>query len=218
MRFFLILLVFFASLSASPFGGAPRIVLSRAPLPVPSSPSDSTPAFAEKITIPGIRDAAKVNDFLFRGSQPEQKGLEELKKLGITTIVDLRGELRGRADAEKEQAEALGMRVVVISASGWAPPSDDEVIQFFQLLQKEPREKLYVHCWLGDDRTGVFIATYRIAFQHWNPDDAIREMDHFHFKGFWHPSMKTYIRDFPAHFASSPAFAPFRSRSVAASH
>lgn len=218
MPFFLVLQLFFASLSASPFGRARRIVPSRASLPVPSASSDSAPAFAEKITIPGIRDAARVNDFLFRGSQPGQQGLEELKKLGITTIVDLRGELRGRADAEKEQAEALGMRVVVISASGWAPPSDEEVIQFFQLLQKEPREKLYVHCWLGDDRTGVFIATYRIAFQHWNPDDAIREMDHFHFKGFWHPSMKTYIRDFPAHFAASPAFAPFRSRSVAASH
>lgn len=217
MPFFLVLLLFFALLSVSPLGRAPRIVLSRASLSVSSLPSDSTPAFAEKITIPGIRDAARVNDFLFRGSQPDQLGLEELKKLGITTIVDLRGELRGRADAEKEQAEALGMRVVVISASGWSPPSDEQVIQFFQLLQKEPREKLYVHCWLGDDRTGVFIATYRIAFQHWNPDDAIREMDHFHFKGFWHPSMKTYIRDFPAHFAASPAFAPFRERSVAPS-
>jgi len=217
MSFFLMLLFFFAWLSASPFGRAQRIVLPRASFSVLSLPSDSSPAFAEKITIPGIRDAAKVNDFLFRGSQPGEQGLEELKKLGITTIVDLRGELRGRADAEKEQAEALGMRVVVIPASGWSPPSDDQVIQFFQLLQEEPREKLYVHCWLGDDRTGVFIATYRIAFQHWNPADAIREMDHFHFKGFWHPSMKTYIRNFPAHLAASPVFAPFRSRSVATS-
>jgi hypothetical protein len=38
-------------------------------------------------------------------------------------------------------------------------------------------------------------------------------MDYFHFKGFWHPSMKKYIRDFPAHFAQSPAFAPFRKPS-----
>jgi hypothetical protein len=33
----------------------------------------------------------------------------------------------------------------------------------------------------------------------------------FRFKGFWHPAMKTYIRNFPARFAESPAFAPFRN-------
>lgn len=217
MPFFHSRLLLFALVAVSPFVCAAPGIFPREALAISSSCSHSDPSFAEKITIPGIRDAAKVNDFLFRGSQPSEQGLEELKKIGITSIVDLRGELRGRADAEKEQAEALGMRVVIIHASGWSPPSDEQVSQFFQLVQTEPREKLYVHCWLGDDRTGVFIATYRIAFEHWNPDDAIREMYHFHFKGFWHPSMKTYIRDFPAHFAASPAFASFRSRSATAS-
>lgn len=218
MPFFRSCLLLFALARVSPFVCAAPGIFPPEALAISSSSSHSDPSFAEKITIPGIRDAAKVNDFLFRGSQPSELGLEELKKLGITSIVDLRGELRGRADAEKEQAEALGMRVVIIHASGWSPPSDEEVSQFFQLVDKEPREKLYVHCWLGDDRTGVFIAAYRIAFQHWNPLDAIREMYHFHFKGFWHPSMKAYIRDFPAHFATSPAFASFRSHSATASH
>jgi tyrosine-protein phosphatase SIW14 len=211
-------LLLFVLVCVSPFVCAAPGIFPRGAPGISSSSLHSDPRFAEKITIPGIRDAAKVNDFLFRGSQPSEPGLEQLKKLGITTIVDLRGELRGLADAEKEQAEALGMRVVMIRASGWSPPSDEQVIQFFQLVQKKPREKLYVHCWLGDDRTGVFIATYRIAFEHWHPDDAIREMYHFHFKGFWHPSMKAYIRDFPAHFAAAPAFASFRSHSATAWH
>jgi len=39
---------------------------------ISSSSSHSDPSFAEKITIPGMRGVAKVNDFLFRGAQPER--------------------------------------------------------------------------------------------------------------------------------------------------
>lgn len=210
MPFSSMCLLLFALLPRPSSAGATPVPFSWGRFAISSSSAQADRGFAEKITIPGIRDAAKVNDYLFRGSQLEQEGLDELKKLGITTIIDLRGELRGAAQAEREQAEALGMRVVIIPASGWSPPTDEQMVQFFQLVQKQKREKVYLHCWLGDDRTGVFIGAYRIAFQHWSADDALREMDYFHFKGSWHRSMKTYIRDFPAHFAATPAFAPFR--------
>ena len=169
------------------------------------------PALAEKIELSGVSYVGKINDFLYRGSQPNERGIEQLKKIGITTIVDLRGERQGTVATERKRAEEHGMRFVNIRASGWSPPKDEELIQFFSLLQKQPREKLYVHCWLGNDRTGVFIAAYRIAFEHWSAERALEEMDFFHFKGFWHPAMKTYIRNFPSHFAESPAFAPFRN-------
>src|SRR5262249_52951928 len=152
----------------------------------------------------------KINDFLYRGSQPNERGIEQLKKLGITTIVDLRGERQGTVAKERKRAEEHGMHFVNIHASGWAPPKDQQLVQFFSLLQKRPQEKVYVHCWVGNDRTGVFIAAYRIAFEHWSTDRALEEMYLFHFKGFWHPSMKTFIRNFPTHYAESSAFAPFR--------
>jgi hypothetical protein len=58
----------------------------------------------------------------------------------------------------------------------------------------------------------LFLATYRIAFEHWTPEQACcARCIFFIFKGFWHPSMKTYIRNFPHHFATSPAFALYRS-------
>jgi hypothetical protein len=37
-------------------------------------------AFAEKISIPGISDFGKVNDFLYRGAQPKDGGLEQLEQ------------------------------------------------------------------------------------------------------------------------------------------
>lgn len=176
----------------------------------PSPAPSSDPPSAEKIQLDGVSYVGKVNDFLYRGSQPNERGIEQLKKIGITTIVDLRGERQGTVAKERKHAEEHGIRLVNIRASGWSPPKDDELVQFFSLLQQRPREKIYVHCWLGNDRTGVFIASYRIAFEHWSPERALKEMNDFRFKGFWHPSMKAYIRNFPAHFAKSPAFAPFR--------
>src|ERR1700747_2762689 len=66
-------------------------------------------ALAEKMTLPGIKDFGKVNDYLYRGAQPKPEGIDELKKLGIDVIVDLRGERPGLRKKEKEHAESLGM-------------------------------------------------------------------------------------------------------------
>jgi protein tyrosine/serine phosphatase len=166
--------------------------------------------FAEKIQLRGVSNVGRVNEFLYRGSQPNDQGLKELKGLGITTIVDLRGERPGRAARERNKARELGMKFVNIHASGWSPPKDAEIAQFFSLAEEHPTEKLFVHCWLGDDRTGVFLATYRIAFQHWTVEQALAEMRYYHMKEFWHPAMIRYIRDFPQHLEESDELAGYR--------
>src|SRR5262249_1830009 len=112
----------------------------------PSNPAHSPgPPFAEKIELNAVSYLAKVNDLLYRGSQPNERGIEQLKKIGITTIVDLRGERQGTVETERKRAEEHGMRLVNIRASGWSPPKDEELVQFFSLLQKQPREKIYIH-------------------------------------------------------------------------
>ncbi len=167
-------------------------------------------AFAEKIRLRGVSNVGKVDEFLYRGSQPNDQGLKELKGLGITTVVDLRGERQGRAARERQRAAELGMKFVNIHASGWSPPKDAEIAEFFSLTQERPKEKLFVHCWLGDDRTGVFLAAYRIAFQHWTAEQALAEMRYYHMKEFWHPAMIRYIRAFPKHLEESRKLAPYR--------
>jgi tyrosine-protein phosphatase SIW14 len=166
--------------------------------------------FAEKIHLTGTVDVGKLNDHLYRGAQPNVDTIQHLKKLGVTTIVDLRGERQGTVRREREQAAAVGIKLENIRASGWSPPKDELMAQFFSVLRKRPRETIYVHCWLGDDRTGVFLAAYRIAFEHWSAERALQEMNFFHFKRHWHPAMIHYIRAFPARYATAPAFAPFR--------
>jgi hypothetical protein len=56
----------------------------------------------------------------------------------------------------------------------------------------------------------VFVAAYRMAYDGWPAQQAMNEMYFFGFNGIWHPSMKTYIRDFPARLKTAPALAAFQ--------
>ena len=167
-------------------------------------------ASGHKLQITGIHNAGKITDVLYRGAQPDQQGLSELKKMGITTIIDLRGEDREKAEWERQRAESLGMRFVHIPVSGWSAPTDQQVSEFLGVFRSDPQQKIFVHCLFGSDRTGVFVATYRMAFEQWPADLAIKEMYFFGFKGTWHPSMKSFVREFPARLNSSPSLAPVR--------
>jgi tyrosine-protein phosphatase SIW14 len=106
----------------------------------------------------------------------------------------------------------LGIRFVHIPVPGWSPPTNDQVAQFLAIFRDNPQEKVFVHCRFGDDRTGVFVASYRMAFEKLPAEQALKEMYHFGFNGFWHPSMAAFVRDFPTHLNTAPALVPFKSK------
>jgi len=51
-----------------------------------------------------------------------------------------------------------------------------------------------------------------MAFEKLPADQALKEMYHFGFNGFWHPSMTTFVRDFPSRLNTAPALAPFKNK------
>jgi protein tyrosine/serine phosphatase len=164
----------------------------------------SPPAFAEKISLPGLPNAAKVSDQLFRGAQPELSSLPRIKSLGVTTIVSLRRQSPHGSEDERQRAESLGLRFVQIPVGGFSTPSPQQLAQFFKLVRETPPQKIFVHCEYGEDRTGVFVAAYRIAFQHWTAEQAIAEMYAFGFHNNWHPNMEAFVRELPARLQSDP--------------
>ncbi len=166
-------------------------------------------AYGEKLRLAGIANAGKINERLYRGAQPRNGSVQELKRLGVTTIVDLRGEDSVTREREKKEAESLGIHFVNIPVSGWSPPTNDQVAQFLSIFRDKSQERVFVHCRFGEDRTGVFVATYRMAIQHWPSQQALNEMYSFGFNGFWHRSMISFVRDFPARLTSAPALVPF---------
>jgi len=178
----------------------------------PSTPSEMHSAYGEKLRIAGVPNSGKINDHLYRGAQPRDAGLLELKKLGVTTIVNLRDEDPEKSDWEEKRAKSLGIRFVHIPVGGWSPPTNEQVAQFLSLFRDNAQEKVFVHCRYGEDRTGVFVASYRMAFEKLPADQALKEMYYFGFNGTWHPSMAEFVRNFPAGLNTAPALVPFKNK------
>ena len=148
---------------------------------------------------------AKATTTLYRGGQPSEYGFHILAKMGINIVVDL----RGSRDSERKIVTHLGMQYVALP---WhCPfPRDKIFAQFLTLLRKNPGKKIFVHCRLGNDRTGMMIASYRMAQQGWSAEKAEKEMEKFGFS-FTHrrlicPGLSSYEENFPQRFKTSPAF------------
>jgi len=170
---------------------------------------------ASRLRVAGVENVFQVNASLFRGAQPSEPGLAELKKLGISVIVNLR-ERGAEVESERREAEALGLRFVSIPIGGLSAPARDQVAEFLTLLRRSPHDKIFVHCHLGRDRTGVMIAAYRVAEQHWSAAQAIEEMHAAGFHALMQPQMWMFVRRFPKLFATEAVFQPFRqARSLA---
>ena len=145
-----------------------------------SSASNAAHPFGQKRKVKGIGNFGEVTPALFRGAQPTHEGLEALAKMGIDIVVDARG---NRTDSEGKEVSKLGMRYVDIP---WhcSFPHDDVFARFLKLIQDNPNKKVFVHCRLGEDRTGMMVAAYRMAVQGWTADEALREMHDSDFRPF----------------------------------
>ena len=146
---------------------------------------------------------------LYRGGQPSEQGFRTLAKMGVNIVVDL----RGSRDSERKIVTHLGMQYV---AMPWqcSFPKDKTFAQFLTLLRNHPGKKVFVHCRLGNDRTGMMIASYRMAREDWSAEKAEKEMEKFGFS-FTHrrlicPGLSSYEEKFPQRFKTSPAFRDLR--------
>lgn len=153
----------------------------------------------------GLMNFAEVSPRLFRGGQPGIDGLEALKKMGVSIIVDMRG---SKSPHEQIAVGKLGMQYIAIP---WhCPlPSDGIFARFLKVIHDNPDKKVFVHCRLGDDRTGMAIAAYRMADEGWSPEEALKEMEEFGFTGVHHficPTLQSYEKHFPNHLKSNPIF------------
>jgi protein tyrosine/serine phosphatase len=135
----------------------------------------------------------QVTDGIFRGGQPGKGGISELSKVGIRTIVDLRSD-RGKSNDEREAAAAAGIRYYNIPFASFRSPRDAAVEQVLKLLAAPTNHPVFVHCKRGADRTGTIVACYRIRYEGWSVERAIREAKS-HGLAWWQFGMKRYIRE-----------------------
>ena len=125
---------------------------------------------AVSVSRPGVPNLYQVSETLYRGGQPTAQGYEELRKLGIKTVVNLRS-FRDDADVVKRAK----LEYLRIDVDGWQP-SHDEIVEFLQIVTDEEKTPVFVHCRRGADRTGVMAAAYRVVVEDWPQSAAIEEM------------------------------------------
>ncbi|HLA10202.1 MAG TPA: tyrosine-protein phosphatase [Pyrinomonadaceae bacterium] len=136
----------------------------------------------------------KVNSVLYRGAQPKRGGLERLAKLGIKTILDLRG-AGDRARAQEQEAVGLGIRYFNVPIKWYGRPTDQQVDRALQIINAPENHPVFVHCGHGVDRTGLMIAVYRIAQEGWTSSAAKAEAKRLGMH-WWKFGLKDYIGDY----------------------
>jgi len=145
--------------------------------------------WAEPLELPGLPNLHKVSDNLYRGAQPSAKGAEQLDKLGVKTVINLRS---AHSDRDELEGTALSYERIGLTAHG---PNTEDVARFLRIVTDPSRTPVFVHCQHGADRTGTMCAIYRIVVEDWSKEEAIEEMTKggFGFHSIW-KNLPEYVR------------------------
>jgi len=150
---------------------------------------------ASLLDIAGVPNFHQVDEHVYRGAQPDGSGFAALAKLGIKTVIDLRGE-----NSEATVVQRSGMHYVRLPWSGFRAPAESQIQAVLSLLNDNSAWPVFVHCRRGADRTGTAIACYRIVHDHWTNQQALAEA-----KTFGMSSMEVAMQRFILRFTAPSA-------------
>jgi protein tyrosine/serine phosphatase len=153
--------------------------------------STNRPAdWAQKMTLSGVPNFYQVTTNLYRGAQPTEEGMKQLKAMGIKTVITLR-----EFHSDQDVVEGTGLKNIRLKMSPLRA-SDDEVVEFLKAATDTNNLPVFVHCERGADRTGTMCAMYRITVCGWTKEQAIDEMKNggFDFSPLWQ-DLIAYIKN-----------------------
>ena len=141
----------------------------------------------------GIVNFGKVSETLYRGAQPNELGIQNLKRLGVKLIINL----RMPDDCWKPEdtaAKDCGITITNMPFKGFGRPTDQQVRDVLTIIQSST-SPVFIHCRHGCDRTGTIIACYRIQHDRWTTEEALQEAKRYGMSKLeW--GMKRYVLDF----------------------
>jgi len=138
----------------------------------------------------GLSNVGRVSPNIFRGAQPLPEGYKTLKKMGIKTVVNLRSQ-----HGEKDTVEAAGMQSIEIPMSVFRSVDIEKVNNIINSMVNPDNQPVYIHCKLGQDRTGVVMSAYRMRVDGWSLSEAEAEMQSFGFNDLW-IKLKKFVREY----------------------
>jgi len=123
---------------------------------------------------PAIANFHQVDSNLYRGAQPSPQEFQNLARLGIKTVLNLRSE-ESHSRAEEKLVKAAGMKYVSLPMNGILAPTDRQISDALAVIADPANGPVFVHCRRGADRTGTVIACYRVAHDQWPNQRALDE-------------------------------------------
>jgi protein tyrosine/serine phosphatase len=138
----------------------------------------------EKLSTPYFENAYKVNDKLYRSEQPSTAGFAYLDSLRIGVSLNLRNRVSDKRLAKNTMLDLRRIRI-----NSWRMDYDD-IVEALKIIKNAPSPVL-VHCKHGADRTGVVVASYRIAAEGWTKEQAIKEFlnERYGYHEKWLPNL-----------------------------
>lgn len=129
--------------------------------------------------IEDIRNFKKIDEFVYRGGQPTKDQLFDLKKEGVSCIINFRTLfvpfINFVEEEECKKLEINNISIPLISKNG---PSEKNISDFFEITDKTRAEnqKTFIHCAWGKDRTGIMSALYKVKYGLDNINNCAKEM------------------------------------------
>ena len=174
--------------------------------PVANVPAQVAATQAAGTSTTTLKNFGKVNDNYYRGSQPRENEMAQLKRLGVKTIIDLRGD---KVPQAADWARQSGLQYFNIPMKASRRATDEQTAYFLTLVSDPQNGPVYVHCKGGRHRTGALTAVYRITHDGWTADQAWDEMKRYDFndsifggpgdqKKFVYAFYQNYLANHPA--------------------
>jgi tyrosine-protein phosphatase SIW14 len=136
----------------------------------------------------------QINDHYYRGAQPTPRQYDDLKAIGVKTIVDLRDDAQPYANPS---AERDGLRYFNLPLNDKRYPPEDAASRFLQIVNDQENWPVYVHCAGGRHRTGAMTAVYRMTVDGWELNRAYAEMKQYDFyTRMGHKPYKRYVENY----------------------
>ena len=130
----------------------------------------------------------QVTPNLWRGPDPKMSEIQRLHNQGIHTIISCRTNPQPQ---KRELCEKLGMKWIQITTGVFKVPTDEQFDQFRAIVNDPKNQPCYTSCEIDMDRTGVYIAAYRMVDQHWTVEQMDNEF-HAHHQKRWWPIFRKY--------------------------
>lgn len=133
-----------------------------------------------------LHNLHRVDAHVWRSSQPDAVGFQELKSAGIGEVLSLR-----HYHGDEHLAYGLVLHRVPMDAERIR---DADIVAALRVLTRADKPVL-VHCWHGSDRTGIVVAMYRMVVQGWSREKAIAELNdpaYGHHAGAY-PNIRRYL-------------------------